>query len=605
MRIKKLIVKGFGALRNREYDFRPFWTEIPFPEEEGEETVNEVIMALLFGFSPPQRLKKERFIPVRGKDEYQAAMMVETGEGQYLLGRHFAQETLEIFKLEDKRLSSLSPMVLMDLLYKEMGILNPLDFQVIAFYQKEKLLLDQNAPLVRDHTRQIRLYEDFTELLMVSTDGEEEQQQKMAAERVDIDGLIAELDRYQAEVERIKAEEAHYRDYEKFLSPEGEDLLALTAREYTAVALEKSFYEEQLREEVETRRILETEVATLRQKIASFDPFLYTAETEQKVIRLLKYRAELNQRLQREEEALEQFSRKSYWHRLGSKEKEAEIKQRMGRILEDLARLRAELRFLLKNKKPEDFLKEKTLLEQYQNDLSRLETPALFKGKDQYSLEELDRIRQREEELRQKREKLLALAGTEDIETVQENVKALADWKARRRQAEEELAAFLKKVGGATPEDARRLLLAKREQQEEQLKTEETKAQVLVSGEASTLAKVYRDAGRYLSALTAGDYQSIKPRLEGNTLHFMVGSGTDWCTEEAVFPRRPWAHLAFRLALAKSVWEKGKSRPLLLFDDFFPWLMPKAEQALRQLLAEDFADGQIISRVRELAYSTH
>ena len=104
----------------------------------------------------------------------------------------------------------------------------------------------------------------------------------------------------------------------------------------------------------------------------------------------------------------------------------------------------------------------------------------------------MDRIRQREEELRQKREKLLALAGTEDIETVQENVKALADWKARRRQAEEELAAFLKKVGGATPEDARRLLLAKREQQEEQLKTEETKAQVLVSGEASTLAKVYR-----------------------------------------------------------------------------------------------------------------
>ena len=133
------MVKGFGALRNWEYNFQPFWTDVPLTGEEGEETVNEVIMALLLGFPPSQESKKQRFTPVAGKDDYRAAMVVEAADGQFLLGRHFAQETLEIFKLEDKRMFSLSPMVLMDLLFKELGIFNPLDFQVIGFFQREKL----------------------------------------------------------------------------------------------------------------------------------------------------------------------------------------------------------------------------------------------------------------------------------------------------------------------------------------------------------------------------------------------------------------------------------------------------------------------------------
>ena len=596
------MVKGFGALRNWEIDFHRFWTEIPFLEEEREETVNEVIMALLFGFPPPQWSRKERFTPVQGKDDYRAAMVVETADGQFLLGRHFALEALEIFRLEDKSLFSLSPMILMDLLFKEIGILNPLDFRVIAFFQKENLLLDQNAPLVREHIRELRLNEGFAELLIQSAHEEGDRRRKLEEELTAVDQLLDQLNHCQGEVERLRAEEAKYGDYEKFLSPEGEDLLAFTAQEYTAVALEKSFYEEQLREENETRVILETAVATLRRKIAAFDPLLYTDEIEEKVVRLLKRRAELNESLKREEETLAEFDRKSHWLRLGSKEKEAEIKQRMGRLLESLARLREELRVLLKNKKPEEFLKEKKLLEQYRNDLARLERPALIKEKNGYPQEELARLRQKEEELRRERERLLAMAGAEDLETVQTKVKKLAEWKVRRKQAEEELASFLRKVGGVTLEETRRTLQEKRESYNAQLKEEQNKV-LAVKEEPSTLLNTYGTAGRFLSAMTEGEYQQLIPRLEGNFLQFMVkGAQDQYTAAEAVFPQWPWADLAFRLALAKTVWTAGKGQPLLLFGDFSSWLTPRAEQDLRALLAEEFAGGQIISRIKERSY---
>ena len=167
---------------------------------------------------------------------------------------------------------------------------------------------------MREHIRELRLNEGFPELLIQSAHEGEDRRLKLKEELAVIDGIIAQIDRCQKEVERLRAEEAKFGDYEKFLSPEGEDLLDLTAREYTAVALEKSFYEEQLREEAETKAILETAVASLRQKIVSFDPLLYTDETEQKVIRLLKRRAELNQSLKMEEETLEEYSRKGYWY---------------------------------------------------------------------------------------------------------------------------------------------------------------------------------------------------------------------------------------------------------------------------------------------------
>jgi len=593
------MVKGFGAVRNWEADFQRFWTEIPFLREEREETVNEVIMALLFGFPPHQWSKKERFTPAQGKNDYRAAMIVETGEGQFLLGRHFAQDNLEIFKLEDKSLFPLSPMVLMDLLFKEIGILNPLDFRVISFFQEGNLQLDQNAPLVREHVQKLRLNEGFSELLIQSAHEGGDRRRKLEEELADIEGLLAQLNHCEGEVERLKAEEAKYGEYEKFLSPEGEDLLALTAREYTAVALEKSFYEEQLQEEVRTRAILEKEAATLRRKIAAFDPLFYTDEIEEKVLRLLERRTKLNECLKREEEALAQFERKSHWLRLDSKEKETEIKRRMGCLLESLAQLREELRLLLKNKKPEDFLKEKNLLAQYRNDLARLERPSLFRGKNGYPQKELARIRKKEEELRRERERLLALTGAEDLETVQIKVNKLVEWKARRKQAEAALASFLRKVGGPTPEETRRALLQKKKSCAAQLKAEENMAPA-VKGEPSALLNMYCTAGRFLSALTEGEYQQLIPRVEGNVLQFMVKTSQDQYTPaEAAFPRRPWADLAFRLALAKTVWSTGKGRPLLLFGAFSSWLTPQAEQDLRALLAEEFAGGQIISRIKE------
>ena len=248
--------------------------------------------------------------------------MIETN-GPFLLGRNFTREALEIFKLEAKGLFSLSSMVLMDLLLQELRIINPLDFAVIGVFQNAAYTIEQNAPLIREHIRKVRTHNRLPALLR-----ETRSERERSAEQVDlttVEKLLAKLDQLEKERQRLAAEERAFAAYEKFLSSTGEDLLALTAREYTAATLETSFYEEQLRKESETRTILQQEEANLRQKIASFDPTLYTPEMEKRVTRLLSQRAELNQLLQAMEEVLEQHSQKGKWSRFGGKEREEEI----------------------------------------------------------------------------------------------------------------------------------------------------------------------------------------------------------------------------------------------------------------------------------------
>lgn len=589
------MIKAFGPLRDWEYTFDPFWTEIPYHQREAEETVNEAIRAVLFGFSPQQKEARQRFMPPAGTEEYRAAMLIATDDGEFLLGRNFTHEALEVFKLETKRLFALSAMALMDLLLQELQILNPLDFAVIGFFPNESFAIDQNAPLIRDHIRKISSYKGFQEILRQS--GDEAENRRWKEELAALDDLLAKLDRFEAEALRLAAEEKNYAVFEKFLTPSGEDLLTLTTREYTAATLETSFYEEQVRKEAETRAILEQEKAALRQKIAAFDPLLYTPETERRVTRLLDQRTDLNKLLQALEEALEQHERKGIWPRLGGKEREEELNRRISTILQKLAQIREEFRALLQNKKPEDFLKEMALLEQYRKDLAFLERPPLLKDQGHVPWEELERARQKEEALRQKRDQLLALAGSADLATVQQKVQALRAIKHRRKQVEDKLAAILEALEEATLEDARRYLRAMKQERESKLEKEDPGVEI-ADPELAALCSLYRDGGRFLAALTEGEGRGLLPRLEGNLLRFSVLTADDqWRpAEKMAFSRPDLPDLAFRLALAKKVW--GETQPLLLLDDFASWLPPKAEQALHSLLKEEFSAGQIIIRVR-------
>lgn len=587
------MINGFGGLCDWEYRFDPFWTEVPFSKDEVDENMNEAIVALLFGFPPHQRRKREQFVPENGMEKYSASMLIETADGEFLIGRHFTQETYEIFKIKDKQLFSLSPLALMDLLYKETGILNPLDFEVISVYRNKQLLLEQNAPLIREHIQQLRLTPDLPEKIFNLVNEAKGKQTK--EELAEIDKLLLKLERWEADWQRLMSEEKKLAAYECFLSQEGEDLLLLSAREYTAAALETSFYERQLREEAETRSILEQEVNTLRRKITAFDPNFYTAETEQKVTRLLQKRAELTKLLQKEEKALEQIGQKGFRLRFGIKEKQAEIEQRIGILLQKLDQLREALRLVLKNKKPEEFFKEKALLEKYRSDLARLDRPSFLKEKDWSPQGNLVRARQKEEQLRQEREKLLALTGQEELDTVHTKVNNLATIKKERMTIEAGLLRFSKALGKTSPEEARCYLLEEKKQREAQINAEEA---ILVQDPAlSTLLELYYDAGRMLSILTEKEALKLIPYLDGNLLRFKVITAEGLRpAEEVSYPHQEVPDLAFRLALAKAV--SGKVQPLLLFDDFSSWLTPQMKQDFRQLLTEWFSAGQIIWRIK-------
>ncbi|MBA2133208.1 hypothetical protein [Capillibacterium thermochitinicola] len=595
MRIKRLMIKALGPLRDWEHTFAPSWAEVPYTEQETEETVIEAIRAVLYGFPPHQNVRKQQLIPPTGKEDCSAAMWIETKSGTFLLGRNFTRESLEVFKLETKGLFPLSSMALMDLLLQELKVLNPLDFAVIGVFQNTDFTLDQNAPLVREHIRKVQSHERLPVLL--SQAGNETRTHGQEIDLATINELLVKLDRLEKEKQRLIEEEQNYAAYEKFLSPTGEDLLALTTREYTAATLETSFYEEQIRKEMETRAILKKEEETLRQKIAAFDPTIYTPETERRVNRLLAQRAELNRLLQAMEELLEQNSRKGVWSRFGGKEREEEIKRRISELLQKLGRIREELKVLLKNKNPEDFLREMALLEQYRKDLACLQRPTILEDQNlDLWWEELERARQKEERLRQKREQLLALAGREDLAAVQVKVQKLSVIKHQRQQVEEELAAFLAELDQATPAEARAYLVELKQKREAEAVMK--KNADLGEGELTALYTIYRDAGRFLSGLTEGKGQGLKPRLEGNLLRFSVRTADgDWCpAEEVSFSRPDLPDLAFRLALAKAVW--ADTQPLLLFDALAPWLTPKAAAAFCDLLHEGFRGGQIIIRVR-------
>src|SRR5690606_38234044 len=152
------MIKALGPLRDWEYTFDPFWTEVPYAEEEREETVNEAIRAVLFGFPPHQAAGRQRLMPPTEKGDYCAAMWVETCKGPFLLGRNFTREAPEVFKLEKKGLFPLSAMDLMDLLLQEFQVINPLDFTVIGAFQNTTFAVDQNAPLVREHIRKLQIH---------------------------------------------------------------------------------------------------------------------------------------------------------------------------------------------------------------------------------------------------------------------------------------------------------------------------------------------------------------------------------------------------------------------------------------------------------------
>ena len=131
------MIKALGPLRDWEYTFDPFWSEVPYAEQETERDRQRSDPGGFVWFSPHQNAGRQRLMPPTDKEEYSAAMWIETNNGPFLLGRNFTREAPEIFKLEKKGLFPLSAMDLMDLtsFYRSSRSLNPLDFRSLVLFQ--------------------------------------------------------------------------------------------------------------------------------------------------------------------------------------------------------------------------------------------------------------------------------------------------------------------------------------------------------------------------------------------------------------------------------------------------------------------------------------
>jgi hypothetical protein len=589
VRIKKLRIKGFGSIIDKEFDFDQSFTTLLWEEKGKQETLSDVIVALLFGFPPHRRSSLEKYCPVIGKKQYSASLVVETEAGEFLIGRNFPREILEVFKYEEKRLLPLPATVLMDIIYSEFGTLNPLDFEAISLFQNNNLRLNQYAPLIREHVQQL-VYEGVLERVLPRALSLEEANQGQIKERlIKNEDLLKKLTSLQSEVKCLEEQENKLSHYEQFLSVEHNSLLEELSREYTAATLERSFYEEQLREEKESRKIIEREARLLREKIATFDQTLYTNEIQQRVMDMLTIRDHKNVLLQKEEEDLNKLGKKGVFSRMNSKEAE-EIKLRIERLLYDLSRIREELRVLLKGKKPEEFLKEKTLLEQYSNDLLRLEYPSIQKENDHENRERLKKIKEHEGSLRQQFDKLLVLAGQEELEIVKTKVKQLQQVKQKKKIVEEEIKELTTEVGMENPDQAMAYLEQKKKSLEEELVTIAEQDTWWGDDELSIL---YQEASRLLAVFTLGRHKKITPRISGNQLGFIVsGEEGEVLDEQLEADERDLTHLAFRLAMAKRRMVEEKA--LILMNNYPKLLTAESRENLLSLLKEWFKEGQII-----------
>ncbi len=581
-------MKGFGPFIDQEFLFEESYGKVIKKKGKSKTVLLDGIVALLFGFPPHRREELEKYSPINKAEKYSASLSIKTKKGEYLIGRDFSQETLEVFKFEGRRLFPLPSTVLMDLLYSEIGTLNPLDFEVLYLYKKSAPYLNQHAPIIREHVQQL-IFDGYWEKLKFDTKEEDDEERSQLGKNLaQLENLINNIYFLQSEIQKLDEEEKKYHEYGKFLSMEQNDLLEEITREHTAAALERSFYEEHLKEEQEAKKIIQREAGILRKKIAAFDRDLYTPEIIRKVLDLIKIRDEKTALLQKLETEIT-VERKGIFSRFSGKEAEEE-KVKIEWLLGELSGVRESLRLLLKGKKPEDYLKEVELLIQYQDDLLRLEHPVVQKAENEKNQEKLQAAVQREKDLRQQLDKLLSLAGQENLETVKAKANKLKEIKQKKIKFEVEIKKLQDKLGFSGTEE---LIDYLQEEKKHMIDTlamiEETEEEV---GD-EPLVILYQDASKVLELLTSGNYKKIRPQIKGNKLEFIVKGEKGDLLEVQLEPKvRENIHLSFRLALAK--YHHKESRSPILLENPVPFLTSEQNGKFLALLEEWFQEEQII-----------
>jgi hypothetical protein len=520
---KKVILNNFGIYRETEISLDTPFTILNRREEYAGKTVIDAIVGVLFGCPPGRRGEFSRYAPSSAGEKFSASLFLTTENGkEYLVGKDFRREELEVFQEEGFSLALLSPTSLMELLYSELKTLNPIDFEALFVFHKGPVEIMLDSPVLREQLNKILNQgvdrEAVEELLAASpaaataikteasadpqAPGETgadsggagitgttraEEPETVEAARLALEGIqvrrqelqekIDELSRQNArrqeleeELARVKEEREGLAAYEPFVTDGSQLTVEELSRQLTTIELERKYLEEKVREKRDSDESVQREIRLLQEKIGAFPQEYMDPGLQDEVKGLVRQKEEKLQLLRRLEEQLKIYSGKKGLLGLGGRRAETtELEEKISRQLDEISGIKNRLNTLLNGKPAEDFLQEVELQKKYLADLAKLKKNPVTTGEEIDYEDQLGELLRREEEIRGKLQDLLAQAGSEEYDEIKEKVKRLSLLKKREKELESEIAAINASAErlGALEEERKRLEDEEREQEKE------------------------------------------------------------------------------------------------------------------------------------------
>lgn len=612
VRLKKLILNSFGEYTDTEISLDASGKIFTGKEDAGK-TIIDAVVGALFGYPPGRREEFLGYAPPEGTGKrFCASLLLATDDGtEYLIGKDFHHGQLEVFRQEGFRLKHLFPATVMEILRKELGTLNPLDFEALYVFPAGAAEIREDAPVIREEWQKItnKTKEDAGFLSSGGVKGFWENEAAAASESSDavsaefrerikgIEDKSKKIKDLTEELSRINAERKELALYEPFLTNDRGTRLEELSQQLTDAALERKYLEEKIRENRENEGNIRREIDDLKKKTAAFPEEFLSPEFQEQVRQLAKKKEEKVALLKKWEDHLKEVSRrKGFFSRRPRREERLEIEGKIICCTEEIGTIRHKLATMLKKKTMEEFFRGLELHQKYLEDLDRLEKHPIHKT-DNYKQEQR-RLLQREAEIRREMQDLLSLAGSEEYKVLKEKIGLLQDLRVKEREIEEEI----EKLGGNTEKALAALEAEKRRLQEEEKESRKSQKPLPEPVEDDSFLSLYRRVGDLTEKLTGGEYTGILPEIRDGKylLYAREKASAAWVPDESLTSgKRDLVRLAFRLFLAR-FHTPARSFPLFFAAPSFFDNRENSEK-LPALLKEFIPEAQIIAFVPETA----
>lgn len=580
VRLQKLILNSFGEYIDTEINLdapRKIFTG----KATAGKTIVDAVVGILYGCPPDRRREFLRYAPPEGtRENFSASLFLTTDDGtEYLIGKDFHHERLEVFRQEGFRMKRLFPATVIEILRKELGTLNPLDFEAFFVFPPGAVEINWESPLLREEWLKISSKSKEEAFLPVpeapgersSLTGDAAAEAAAALEEepaaregikeriIEIEEKIKKIKELTDELSRLRADMKELALYEPFIIDDRSTLLEELSKQLTTTTLERKYIEEKIRENRENEETIRREIADLKKKVAAFPQEYLSPEFQEKIKQLAAEKEKKVALLKNLEEQLKDvIGRKGLFSGRSRREERVALEEKITRCTEEISALRKKLATLLGKQTAEEFFHRLELHQKDRADLARLEKHPIHKT-ESYK-EEHRRLLQREAEIRRQMQDLLSLAGSEDYDVLKEKIGRLQGLRRKEREIEEEI----RRLGGngeavlaALEKEKQRLL---EEEEKQRLLQEEAKK--LQAGQKTDPAPVsndpfldlYRRVGELAAELTGGEYTGILTEFrEGKYLVYAREKATATWVPEELLPagKRDLVRLAIRLFLAR------------------------------------------------------